>query len=166
VLTAQEFAPAVGLLEEGGEPHGVEHEYGHAGRDGGLTPTPVQDAYYRGDRHPDLQIIVGHWGEVVLFYLERIDACQKLLPARVARPVSDYFRSNVYLTGSGMLSHRYLRWAREVVGAERILYATDYPFVDVGAGQARRFLEEADVTDAEREAIGHGTWERLTAHLG
>jgi len=24
------------------------------------------------DRHPDLQVIVGHWGEAILFYLERI----------------------------------------------------------------------------------------------
>ena len=35
------------------------------------------------DRHPDLQIILGHWGEVVLFYLERL----KLLAQ--ARPQSD-----------------------------------------------------------------------------
>jgi len=118
------------------------------------------------DRHPDLQVIIGHWGEVVLFYLERIDAFQKLIPLRIERPVSDYFRSNVYVTGSGMLSHRYLNWSREVVGADRILYATDYPFIDVGAGQARKFLEEADTTEAERAAIGHGNWERLTAHLG
>ena len=26
------------------------------------------------DKYPDLQIILGHWGEVVLFYLERLDA--------------------------------------------------------------------------------------------
>ena len=25
------------------------------------------------DRHPDLQVIVGHWGEMVRFYLERIN---------------------------------------------------------------------------------------------
>ena len=31
------------------------------------------------DRHPDLQIIVGHRGEVVLFYLERLNACQNQL---------------------------------------------------------------------------------------
>jgi predicted TIM-barrel fold metal-dependent hydrolase len=25
------------------------------------------------DRFPDLQIVIGHWGELVLFYLERIE---------------------------------------------------------------------------------------------
>ena len=29
------------------------------------------------DRHPELQVIVGHWGEVVLFYLDRIDVLSK-----------------------------------------------------------------------------------------
>ncbi len=28
------------------------------------------------DRYPDLQVIVGHWGEVVLFYLEHIATMQ------------------------------------------------------------------------------------------
>jgi predicted TIM-barrel fold metal-dependent hydrolase len=29
------------------------------------------------DRHPDLQVVTGHWGEVVLFYLDRIDEMQR-----------------------------------------------------------------------------------------
>jgi uncharacterized protein len=29
------------------------------------------------DRHPDLQVVTGHWGEVVLFYLDRIDDMQR-----------------------------------------------------------------------------------------
>jgi predicted TIM-barrel fold metal-dependent hydrolase len=117
------------------------------------------------DRYPDLQIVVGHWGEVVLFYLERIGAIQERMPLPIERPVHDYVRSNVHVTGSGMLSHRYLRWAQEVVGVDRILYAVDYPFIQAGAGRARTFLEEADLTDTDREAIAHSNWERLTAHL-
>lgn len=45
------------------------------------------------------------------------------------------------------------------------MYATDPPFVDTGGGQARRFLENADLTDTARDAIAHGNWKRLTAHL-
>jgi hypothetical protein len=30
---------------------------------------------------------------------------------------------------------------------------------------ARRFLEAADISDAEREAIASGNWERLTAGI-
>ncbi|MEV5721571.1 amidohydrolase family protein [Amycolatopsis mediterranei] len=115
------------------------------------------------DRHPDLQLVTGHWGEVVLFYTERLAKMQEWGQLPLERQLIDYLRSNVSYTGSGDLSDRYLRWAIDVVGVERIMYATDYPFVDTGAGQARRFLENADLSNAERDAIAHGNWERLTA---
>jgi predicted TIM-barrel fold metal-dependent hydrolase len=61
-----------------------------------------------------------------------------------------------------VLSERYLRWTAEVVGTGHILCATDYPFVDTGAGRARAFLEQAPLTGEEKTAIGSGNWERLT----
>ena len=112
------------------------------------------------DRHPSLQLIIGHWGEVVLFFLERIAMMQQM-GLHLDRPLADYFRQNVWVTGSGLLSERYLRWTAEVVGTGRILYATDYPFVDTGAGRARAFLEHAPLTDEDKAAIGSGNWERL-----
>lgn len=115
------------------------------------------------DRFPDLQVVTGHWGEVVLFYLERVDGLKRF--ARIERPISDYFRTNIAVTPSGMWSQRYLRWAKEVIGVERILFSTDYPYRFEADGTARRFLEDADLTDAEREAIGHGNWERMVAAI-
>jgi len=116
------------------------------------------------DRHPSLQLIVGHWGEVVLFFLERT-AMMQHAGLHLDRPLADYFRQNVWVTGSGVLSDRYLRWTAEVVGTDRILYATDYPFIDTGAGRARAFLEHAPLTDEEKTAIGSGNWERLVGQL-
>lgn len=117
------------------------------------------------DRFPDLQVIAGHWGEVVLFYLDRIAEMQDVGKFKLARPSADYFRRNISYTGSGQLSDRYLRWTIEMVGIDRILYATDYPFIDNGAGKARRFLEHTDVSDDDRKKIAHGNWEQLTAHI-
>ena len=51
------------------------------------------------DRHPDLQIVLGHWGELLLFWLDRADSLSRV--AGLQRPVSDYIRSNVYITASG-----------------------------------------------------------------
>ncbi len=48
------------------------------------------------DRFPDLQIILGHWGEVVLFYLERLKSLTRV--ATLGRPFEDYFRPNLYVT--------------------------------------------------------------------
>lgn len=115
------------------------------------------------DRLPDLQIIVGHWGEVVLFYLDRID--QLAAETKLQRKPSEYVCSNVLVTPGGMLSQRYLRWTIETVGADRILFATDYPFVPVEPGGARRFLDEADLDLTEREGIASGNWDRICAGI-
>lgn len=115
------------------------------------------------DRFPDLQIITGHWGEVVMFYLDRIDGMGRF--AKLARAPSDYFRTNISVTPSGIWSERYLRWALEVIGAERLMFSTDYPYRFEPDGRARRFLEEADLSDADRAAIAHGNWERMVAGI-
>lgn len=78
------------------------------------------------DRFPDLRIITGHWGEVVLFYLDRIDLLTGA--AKLPRKISEYFRGHISVTPSGLFSQRYLRWAMEVVGVDNILFSTDYPF--------------------------------------
>lgn len=115
------------------------------------------------DRFPNLQLITGHWGEVVLFYLERIDSLTAT--AKLARPVSEYFRANVSVTPSGIFSQRYLRWAIEVLGADRILLSTDYPFENAPPGGALAFLEEADLSAADRALVAHGNWDRLIARI-
>jgi uncharacterized protein len=117
------------------------------------------------DRHPGLQVVVGHWGEVVLFFLERFEAGIGRTGLHLERSIEDVFRQNVGVTGSGMLSERYLRWTAEVIGVDRILYSTDYPYVPTGDGRARAFLESAAVSEEGRASIASGAWERLTGHL-
>jgi uncharacterized protein len=51
----------------------------------------------------------------------------------------------------------------EIVGAERLLFSTDYPYQYRPGGGARRFLKEAALSPADRDAFAHGNWERLTA---
>ena len=115
------------------------------------------------DRFPDLQVIAGHWGEVVLFYLERIE--QLAVGRKLARSMNEYVRNNVFVTPSGMLSHRYLSWATELVGVDRIMFATDYPFEKASRSGARRFLEEAALSDADRQKIASGNWDHLCAAI-
>jgi predicted TIM-barrel fold metal-dependent hydrolase len=115
------------------------------------------------DRFPDLQLITGHWGEVVLFYLDRIDNLAG--PAKLARPVSDYFLRHISVTPSGLWSERYLRWALEVLGPERILFSTDYPYRFTPKGGARRFLQDANLSEADRAAIAHGNWQRMVGEI-
>ena len=115
------------------------------------------------DCFPNLQIVTLHWGEVVLFYLERTAAMDR--PAKLKRSIPDYVREHVSVTPSGMFSQRYLRWSVEVLGVDRIMFSTDYPYQFAPGGGARAFLEAAELTPQDRAKIAHGNWDRLTSGL-
>ena len=98
---------------------------------------------------------------MVLFYLERTSAVlDRALDLK--RPLADYARRNLYVTGSGMWSDAYLLRCLEIVGPERLLFSTDYPYQYRPGGEPRRFLESAPLVLAAREALAHGNWDRLT----
>jgi predicted TIM-barrel fold metal-dependent hydrolase len=113
------------------------------------------------DRFPNLQIILGHWGEVVLFYIERLKSLARV--AKLERPVEEYFKRNLYVTSSGMWNQIYLQRALEIVGQERILFSTDYPYQYRPGQPGRSFLLATDLSQEAREAFAHGNWERLTS---
>lgn len=115
------------------------------------------------ERLPDLQLILGHWGEVVLFYLDRIDILTG--PAGLPRKVSEYFTTNVSVTPSGIFSQRYLRWAIDILGVDRVLFSTDYPFQLSPDGAARQFLDDADLSPPDREKIASGNWDHLCSGI-
>lgn len=117
------------------------------------------------DRYPDLQVIVGHWGEVVLFYLDRIAIVIEGAP-HLRRTIADYVRQNIYVTPSGIFSQRYLHWAVDVLGVDRILFSTDYPYQYLPGGGARAFLNNAGLSAQDTAKIAHGNWERLCCRSG
>ena len=112
------------------------------------------------DRFPALQIILGHWGEVVLFYLDRLEVLSRV--ATLKRSIADTMCQNLYVTPSGMYSQSYLRRSIEIVGVDRILFSTDYPYQYRPGGGARRFLDEMALSDSDKEKIAHGNWEQIT----
>ncbi len=115
------------------------------------------------DEFPTLQIILGHWGEVVLFYLERLNSLARV--TKLQRPVADYFRQNLYVTPSGMWSQAYLQRALEVVGPERIIFSTDYPYQYRPGRPGRAFLEATTLSREDKERFAHGNWERLVSSV-
>ena len=110
------------------------------------------------DELPSLQIISGHWGELVPFYLNRLDD-QQSKTMKLPRKISDYYKSNIYITPSGFFSDAQLRYAIEAVGADRIIYAADYPFlIDKNT---RAFLDMAPISNEDRDKVGYLNAERL-----
>ena len=116
------------------------------------------------DRLPALQLILGHWGEVVLFYAERLAAMDRV--AKLQHPIATYLRRNLYVTASGMFLPHYLARAAAVVGVDRLLFSTDFPYQYRPGGDARRFLSDCGLSEADTAAFAHGNWSRLTGATG
>ncbi|MFI6214244.1 amidohydrolase family protein [Nocardia brasiliensis] len=111
------------------------------------------------DRYPRLQIILGHWGEMIPFYLDRLDEALPREVTELDRTIGEYVRQNTYITPSGMFSHAQLQFCLETVGVDRILFSVDYPFV--GNDGAAAFLADAELPDEDKDKIAHGNTERL-----
>lgn len=100
------------------------------------------------DRFPDLTIVVGHLGEGLPFWLYRLDYMHRAAIAAnryesqkpLERSVSDYLKQNFFYTTSGMPWEPAIMYTRSVIGADRVMYAMDYPYEFVP--------EEVEMSDA------------------
>ena len=110
------------------------------------------------DRHPDLKIIIGHWGEVVSYFMDRLDEV-KQEDTGLNKPISRYFEDNVYVNPSGMTYGANFRYCLEKFGADHILWGEDYPYRM--PDNIRSMLENCDLNNADKEKIAHGNAERL-----
>jgi 2,3-dihydroxybenzoate decarboxylase len=114
-------------------------------------------------RFPRLQIVLGHLGEGLPWWLYRIDYMYKLQSRRIPRSTnqlpSDYVRQNIWVTTSGMNDADALRFCLAKLGADRILWAVDYPYQE--PAEAVSFLDEMDLDPADKAAIFAGNAERL-----
>ena len=111
------------------------------------------------DRYPRLQVISGHWGEMVPFFLQRLEDAIPQEASGLSRPIVQTYREHVYVSPSGMLTLPHFLFIHALMGAERILYSIDYPYQSLDG--ARAFIEGLPVSDADKALIAHGNAERL-----
>ncbi len=111
------------------------------------------------DRFPNLQIIIGHMGELIPYCLARSDAMLSRAAPHLRRRVGEYFRTNFHITTSGYFTIPPLLCALMVFGADSILFAVDYPYSPNSAGRA--LLDSAPISHGDREKISHENAERL-----
>jgi predicted TIM-barrel fold metal-dependent hydrolase len=111
------------------------------------------------DRYPRLQIIIGHLGEALPFMLPRINRSLPTDLTKLQRPIGAYLRENIHYTISGFNFLAPFVDLLFEVGADRIMFAADYPFGSMA--QAHTFLNQLPVSPADRERIAHGNAEIL-----
>ncbi len=90
------------------------------------------------DRHPGLQLVLGHWGEMLLFWHQRADSLARV--AGLERTITEYLQQNVWITASGMLDPVMVQHALSITTIDRILFSTDYPFQIPRSEDIARFL--------------------------
>jgi predicted TIM-barrel fold metal-dependent hydrolase len=111
------------------------------------------------DKYPGLKIILGHLGESLPFSLWRIDmALAKQANGRTL-PFRDTFRQHFWVTTSGNFSTPALLCCVMELGADRILFSVDYPFVPNPPGV--KWMEDVPLGPEDRDKILSGNARRL-----
>jgi 2,3-dihydroxybenzoate decarboxylase len=111
------------------------------------------------DRFPAAKLALGHLGETLPYLLWRLDGRSKFYGVALKRRPSEYIRDNIVVTISGMFSAEPLNCAIGALGADRIMFATDYPFEPLD--EASTFMDEVALPEDVRAGICSGNARRL-----
>jgi 2,3-dihydroxybenzoate decarboxylase len=122
------------------------------------------------DRFPNLKIILGHMGEILPWWAERYDHRitvykqevnmlteeQRInLPLFVLpkRTLTEYLRSNIYVTTSGWFSDSALKYIIAVMGIDRVMFSIDYPYEEQRV--ACEWMENVPLSFKDKEKIAY-----------
>lgn len=127
------------------------------------TATHVLRMLFSGlfDRFPKLQIIAGHGGESLPYFLWRFDSRFKIMNfgSQLKKQPSSYIRENIAITTSGLFSTPPLRCALEELGEDRVLFSVDYPYESSKA--AGDWLDNAGLAADTLTKVASGNAKRL-----
>lgn len=114
------------------------------------------------DRHPGLQLLLAHGGGNLIFLKGRLDSAYEATGweadpyyrKHISKAPGDYFQQIFFDTCS--LSPESVDFTIEIVGADRVMFGTDYPF-DIGDPEAKRALPALNrLADGPKQKIFHG----------
>jgi len=119
------------------------------------------------DHFPSLKLVVGHLGEALPFWLYRLDQMHAVAVRSgryesmkpIGRKPSEYLRENVWVTTSGMPWGPAIMFCRDVLGANRVLYAMDYPYQNDPAEVAS--YDELPISEAGKADLFQHNAERV-----
>jgi predicted TIM-barrel fold metal-dependent hydrolase len=111
------------------------------------------------DAFPGLKVILGHYGEGLPFQMQRIDFAFVRPHMRadagsvpdLRRLPSEYLRSNMRVTTSGNYLAAAFKCTREVLGMDKILLGTDYPYEEMT--ECLSFLESLGLSAEEKAQL-------------
>jgi predicted TIM-barrel fold metal-dependent hydrolase len=113
------------------------------------------------DAYPKLQFIMGHLGEGLPFAMHRLNDHTHLVAKRrgLQKTPLEYIRDHLYVAMSGNWYEPAFVCTLLAMGANRILWAIDWPYEANNVGMA--FWKKLSLSDSDRAKIAHGNAERL-----
>jgi predicted TIM-barrel fold metal-dependent hydrolase len=113
------------------------------------------------EKYPGLKIIIGHMGEGLPFLLWRINHAFSRMGGPGADPVQfrEIFCEHFYVTTSGNFSDPALLCTIMEMGADRILFSVDWPYIENAPGTA--WMEHVPLSKEDRVKILNGNAKRL-----
>lgn len=113
------------------------------------------------DAYPKLQFILGHLGEGLPFAMHRLNDHTYRAAARrgLQRTPLQYLTDNLLVTTSGNWHEPAFLCTLLTLGADRILFAVDWPYEANTTGVA--FLRKLSISESDREKIAFRNAERI-----
>jgi predicted TIM-barrel fold metal-dependent hydrolase len=113
------------------------------------------------DRHPHVQIVLGHLGEGVPWWVWRED--HKMFgrnrAANLKQHIPYYLTTNAYYTTSGFFDDTALEFLIRVVGLDRVMFSVDYPYESIT--DACGWMNKLPLAATDKAKLGYRTATRL-----
>jgi 5-carboxyvanillate decarboxylase len=118
------------------------------------------------DRFPNLKIVLGHSGEGLPLWLDRIDDRyaffashdDKGMVPRIRRKPSEYIHDHMYMTTSGQNFTQPAMFITQVMGSDNIMYAADYPYESMAT---RKAIDALPIADGDKRKMFAANAQRI-----
>ena len=117
------------------------------------------------DQFPNLTVVLGHMGEGIPYWFYRIDnryemeVTMGLKHRKLKRRPTEYFRDNFAITTSGVNWNPPLEYCVSVLGADKVMFAVDYPYQETT--EAVDWMNAAPLSDEDKRLVFSTNAERI-----
>lgn len=111
------------------------------------------------EKYSTLKVISGHWGEMVPYFLARLDQMFKPEVTGLSDTISNIYKKHVWISPSGIYDTDSLKFCVNKIGIDKLVFSADWPYVPMD--DARTFMDNAPLSDLDKEKFSHLNAEKL-----
>ncbi len=111
------------------------------------------------EKFPTLKVLSGHWGEMVPYFLPRLDQMFKPEVTGLSDTITNIYKQHVWISPSGVYDTDALQFCVNKLGIDQLVFSADWPYVPMT--DARSFVDSAPLSDTDKEKFSHLTAEKL-----